>query len=189
MQISNILKPEAVRVLSAVSSKKRLMHELGDLADGVHGLDAGSVVDALLERESLGPTGVGHVPAVDLDLATFGLHQARNGVKSRRLAGPVRAQKRRNFALPDLQRHVTNDQPLLVALAQVGDPQARVMRQCEFGPGHCCCCSGWRTVLTRPFIRAVPATVSTNIRSPVMALVPCTSSTSPCIVMIPVTTL
>lgn len=59
MQISNILKPEAVRVLSAVSSKKRLMHELGDLADGVHGLDAGSVVDALLERESLGPTGVG----------------------------------------------------------------------------------------------------------------------------------
>lgn len=60
MQISNILKPEAVRVLSAVSSKKRLMHELGDLADGVHGLDAGSVVDALLERESLGPTGVGH---------------------------------------------------------------------------------------------------------------------------------
>ena len=60
MQISNILKPEAVRVLSAVSSKKLLMHELGDLADGVHGLDAGSVVDALLERESLGPTGVGH---------------------------------------------------------------------------------------------------------------------------------
>ena len=60
MQISNILKPEAVRVLSAVSSKKRLMHELGDLADGVHGLEAGMVVDALLERESLGPTGVGH---------------------------------------------------------------------------------------------------------------------------------
>ncbi len=60
MEISKILKPEAVRVLSAVSSKKRLMHELGDLADGVHGLEAGMVVDALLERESLGPTGVGH---------------------------------------------------------------------------------------------------------------------------------
>ena len=27
---------------------------------GVHGLEAGMVVDALLERESLGPTGVGH---------------------------------------------------------------------------------------------------------------------------------
>ena len=60
MELSNILKPEAVRVLSAVSSKKRLMHELGDLAHSVLDLDASAVVEALLEREALGPTGVGH---------------------------------------------------------------------------------------------------------------------------------
>ncbi|QYX56947.1 PTS sugar transporter subunit IIA [Roseovarius sp. SCSIO 43702] len=60
MEFSTILKPEAVRILSRVSSKKRLMHELGDVAAAVHGLDPQDVVDALLERESLGPTGVGH---------------------------------------------------------------------------------------------------------------------------------
>ena len=60
MEISKILRPEAVRLLSAVSSKKRLMHELGDVAEAVYGLKAPSVVEALLERENLGPTGVGH---------------------------------------------------------------------------------------------------------------------------------
>jgi len=60
MEISKILRPEAVRMLSAVSSKKRLMHELGDIAEAVYGLKAPSVVEALLERENLGPTGVGH---------------------------------------------------------------------------------------------------------------------------------
>ena len=60
MEISKILRPEAVRMLSAVSSKKRLMHELGDVAEAVYGLKAPSVVEALLERENLGPTGVGH---------------------------------------------------------------------------------------------------------------------------------
>lgn len=59
MDLSNILKPEAVRVLSGVSSKKRLFQELGDVAEAVYGLDAPRVVDALLERESLGQTGVG----------------------------------------------------------------------------------------------------------------------------------
>src|SRR6056297_1832737 len=60
MDFTNILKPEAVRVLSTVSSKKRLMHELGDVAASVHHLDPQSVIDALLERENLGPTGVGN---------------------------------------------------------------------------------------------------------------------------------
>lgn len=55
-----ILKPGAVRVLAAASSKKRLMHELGDIAHAVYGVDAQAAIDALLERESLGPTGVGH---------------------------------------------------------------------------------------------------------------------------------
>ena len=60
MELSSILKPEAVRVLSAASSKKRLFQEIGDVAAATLGLDAQTVVDNLLERESLGPTGVGH---------------------------------------------------------------------------------------------------------------------------------
>ncbi|MEL7097634.1 MAG: PTS sugar transporter subunit IIA [Pseudomonadota bacterium] len=60
MDFSNLLKPEAIKVLSSVSSKKRLLHELGDLAELAYDLDAGTVVEALIAREALGPTGVGH---------------------------------------------------------------------------------------------------------------------------------
>ena len=60
MELSSILKPEAVKVLSAVSSKKRLFQDIGDLAESAYGLPTGPIVDALLERENLGPTGVGH---------------------------------------------------------------------------------------------------------------------------------
>lgn len=60
MDMSIILKPEAVRVLSAVSSKKRLMHELGAIASSVYGVSQSTTVEALQERESLGPTGVGN---------------------------------------------------------------------------------------------------------------------------------
>ncbi|MCE8005448.1 PTS sugar transporter subunit IIA [Aestuariivita sp.] len=60
MELSHILRPEAVKVLSAVSSKKRLFQDIGDLAASACGLSTGATVDALLERESLGPTGVGH---------------------------------------------------------------------------------------------------------------------------------
>ncbi len=60
MEIPMILKPGAVRVLGAASSKKRLMHELGDIAHAVYGVNAQAAIDALQERESLGPTGVGH---------------------------------------------------------------------------------------------------------------------------------
>ena len=60
MRISDILKPEAVKILGASSSKKRLFHDLGDLAVAAYGLSAQTVVDALIERENLGPTGVGH---------------------------------------------------------------------------------------------------------------------------------
>ena len=59
MVMSMILKPEAVRVLSA-SSKKRLMHELGGIAEQVYGVSQSIAIEALQERESLGPTGVGH---------------------------------------------------------------------------------------------------------------------------------
>src|SRR5690606_22865593 len=48
------------RVLGTMTSKKRLFQELGDIAAAAYDLDAAAVVDGLQERESLGPTGVGH---------------------------------------------------------------------------------------------------------------------------------
>ncbi len=60
MELSSILKPEAVRVLSAASSKKRLFQEIGDVAAATLGLDAQAIVESLQDRENLGPTGVGH---------------------------------------------------------------------------------------------------------------------------------
>ena len=60
MDFAKLLKPEAVKVLTAASSKKRLLHEIGDLVSGVYGLNTGIVVGALLARENLGPTGVGN---------------------------------------------------------------------------------------------------------------------------------
>lgn len=60
MELSRILKPQAVKVLQAASSKKRLFQDIGDLAGTAYGFDPATIVDALLERESLGPTGVGH---------------------------------------------------------------------------------------------------------------------------------
>lgn len=47
-------------MLTAASSKKRLLHEIGDLVSGVYGLDTRIVVESLLARENLGPTGVGN---------------------------------------------------------------------------------------------------------------------------------
>lgn len=79
MELSAILRPEAVRVMAAASSKKRLFQEIGDLAKSAFDLDASSVVDALLDRESLGPTGVGHgvaLPHARLE----GLDQVVGGV-------------------------------------------------------------------------------------------------------------
>jgi len=60
MELSHILKPEAVKVIVASSSKKRLFQDLGEVAASVYGIDPSDVIDALQERESLGPTGVGH---------------------------------------------------------------------------------------------------------------------------------
>lgn len=60
MKFHDLLKPEAVKVISASSSKKRLMHDIAELAEQAHGLSAAATVEALMDRESLGPTGVGN---------------------------------------------------------------------------------------------------------------------------------
>ena len=59
MNIKQLLFPEAVKAVSAVTSKKRLFQEMAELAETVHGLPATGTLHALQEREALGPTGVG----------------------------------------------------------------------------------------------------------------------------------
>ncbi len=59
MAISVILKPEAVRVVATATSKKRLLHDIGAVAEQVYGIDQSVAIEALQERETLGPTGVG----------------------------------------------------------------------------------------------------------------------------------
>lgn len=79
MELSTILRPGAVRVVASASSKKRLFQEIADLAASAYGLDPDATLEALLDRESLGPTGVGHgvalpharMPAVDQVLGCF----------------------------------------------------------------------------------------------------------------------
>jgi len=60
MDISAILKPEAIKVVGHLTSKKRIFQELAELAGSAHGFSPTEAFDALQERESLGPTGVGH---------------------------------------------------------------------------------------------------------------------------------
>ena len=59
MEFSNLLKPEAIRILSSVSSKKRLLHDIAGIAEACYQTNYSQTVEALMERESLGPTGVG----------------------------------------------------------------------------------------------------------------------------------
>ncbi len=60
MQLSELLKPNAVKVVANLTSKKRLFQDLGEIASAAYGLDPNQAADALQERETLGPTGVGH---------------------------------------------------------------------------------------------------------------------------------
>ena len=59
MQLAEILDIRAVKTITSCTSKKRLFHDLGELADSSYGMDASAVIEALIEREGLGPTGVG----------------------------------------------------------------------------------------------------------------------------------
>lgn len=59
MDIYTLLAPEAVRVVSQISSKKRLLVELGETVSLITGIAASVVTEGLQEREGLGPTGVG----------------------------------------------------------------------------------------------------------------------------------
>ena len=60
MELFDLLKPEAVRVITAASSKKRLLQDISEVANTSYGFQQSLTLDALVERESLGPTGVGN---------------------------------------------------------------------------------------------------------------------------------
>lgn len=60
MRLAEILRPDAVKVQAAAPSKRRLFQDLAEMAESCWGLDSQRVTEALLEREALGPTGVGH---------------------------------------------------------------------------------------------------------------------------------
>lgn len=60
MELSKLLAPTAVRVVGQLTSKKRLFQELGEMVAASYGLSSATAIDGLQERESLGPTGVGH---------------------------------------------------------------------------------------------------------------------------------
>ena len=53
MEFSNLLKPEAIRIFSSVSSKKRLLHDLAGIAKTCYHTDYSNTVEALIEREYL----------------------------------------------------------------------------------------------------------------------------------------
>jgi PTS system nitrogen regulatory IIA component len=60
MQISDILDFGALKSISKLSSKKRLFQEIAEVAADTYSIDTAVIFNALQERESLGPTGVGH---------------------------------------------------------------------------------------------------------------------------------
>ena len=59
MDLLEILHVDAVRNTQSVGSKKRLFQDLAAIASQNYGIDPEIAIEALLERETLGPTGVG----------------------------------------------------------------------------------------------------------------------------------
>lgn len=60
MYLSSLLTSDAVKVLSDVSSKKRLIQSIAEIAEVLVDVPADRIFEALQERENLGPTSVGH---------------------------------------------------------------------------------------------------------------------------------
>ena len=60
MELRDLIVPEAVSARLRSTSKKHLLQEVAGRAASAYGLDAREVLDALLERERLGSTAMGH---------------------------------------------------------------------------------------------------------------------------------
>jgi nitrogen PTS system EIIA component len=94
MELSEIIGVEAVRAPLKATSKKRLLQELADFASDIYKLPEDAVYKALLDRESLGPTGVGRGVAIP---------HARFGGVERVLGLFVRLEKPVDFEAIDRQ--------------------------------------------------------------------------------------
>ncbi|HRD27589.1 MAG TPA: PTS IIA-like nitrogen regulatory protein PtsN [Caulobacter sp.] len=64
MNIGNLLEPRAIAPRAGGGGKRQVLSAVADIAARNYGLDANQVLDALLEREAAGSTGVGHGVAV-----------------------------------------------------------------------------------------------------------------------------
>ncbi len=64
MELSDLLSTQAIAPSLKTSSKKHLLQELANRAADIYGVESRQVFDALLERERLGPTGMGKGVAI-----------------------------------------------------------------------------------------------------------------------------
>lgn len=64
MELKDIVGPEAILSRLNATSKKHLLQELAQCAEEVLGIKARTAFDAMLERERLGATGMGHGVAI-----------------------------------------------------------------------------------------------------------------------------
>ncbi|MEO1610741.1 MAG: PTS IIA-like nitrogen regulatory protein PtsN [Pseudomonadota bacterium] len=64
MELHEIITPSSINAALNATSKKHLMQEIAQRAADAHGLDARRAFEALLERERLGPTGMGRGVAI-----------------------------------------------------------------------------------------------------------------------------
>ena len=64
MDIGDLLPSEGVVLRGGASSKRQALHVVAEAAAEQLGLEAGAVFDALMERETLGSTGLGSGVAV-----------------------------------------------------------------------------------------------------------------------------
>ncbi|MFT4097334.1 MAG: PTS IIA-like nitrogen regulatory protein PtsN [Rhodoblastus sp.] len=59
MSLNDLISPQAVIASLKANSKKQALIELSEKAAGLSGLDSREVLDALIQRERLGSTGIG----------------------------------------------------------------------------------------------------------------------------------
>lgn len=79
MDIADLLAPDGIVLRSGASSKRQALHVVAEAAAQVLGLDDARVLEALLEREALGATGLGsgvavphaRIPGLDRVVAVF----------------------------------------------------------------------------------------------------------------------
>ena len=64
MELRDIVTPEAIAIGLNATSKKHLLQELAQRAEAAKGIEMRVALEALLERERLGPTGMGRGVAI-----------------------------------------------------------------------------------------------------------------------------